>query len=464
MTSHRTLLFGCLFASTAAIAASCLSESAGQGGQEPGTPEAAVAGDFEVWIADQSGTRPRDGSPADYGGWLHIFDGSDLAGEGTHQAEPSFSIDLGDAVSDLCMDATGRHPIRPHMIRFNDDGTHAVLAFVASGHVVVFDAETRSAINCIETEVSPSTGTRQAHAAFPAPDGSYILVANQNGKRLERIDADFQANTFTRNDAAALDLAGDCVTPTGAACEDDGLRPINWPICPVIASDSRHVFVTLRGGGMFVVDASETPMQIVAEYDQDTVKGNGCGGVEAGGHMFVNSGGSPVSVEDPHHRFGFDVYRFPLEGYSTANLQNHPAPELVLSKSGASDSHGMIATRDERYLWVMDRLQNVVEVIDVDAGTHVGTIDLVGSLSEAPAPDIADISPTGDRVFAALRGPVPLSGDPHNATGSTPGLGILQVTEGGRSGSLMAVVRLENPHRVGSQAPDPHGLQIRIRR
>jgi hypothetical protein len=87
-------------------------------------------------------------------------------------------------------------------------------------------------------------GGWQAHAAFPAPDGSYILVANQNGRRLERIDADFTANHFEHNPAATLDLAT-CTTPGGQPCEHPSLRPINWPICPVIDASSTYGFVTL---------------------------------------------------------------------------------------------------------------------------------------------------------------------------------------------------------------------------
>ena len=56
----------------------------------------------------------------------------------------------------------------------------------------------------------------------------------------------------------------------------------------------------------------------------------------------------------------------------------------------------------------------------------------------------------GATMFVALRGPVPLSGDPHNAQGSTPGLGIIQVTDGGRSGSLMARVPLTNANQQPS--------------
>jgi hypothetical protein len=263
---------------------------------------------FEVWIADQSDTRPG------FGGQLLIYEGRDLLRERVGAPEPIARLDLGASTADLCRAATGRNPVRPHMILFNTRQTHAILSFVASGHVVIFDAQAREPLTCFETTVG-STGTRQAHAAFPAPDGSYVLVANQNGKRLERIDTDFKTNTFRHNAAATLDLMT-CTTPSGLPCEHPDLRPINWPICPIIDSSSRYGFVTLRGGGLFVVDAKTTPMTIVGEYDKETVKGNGCGGLEVAGNMYINSGGSPVNVSsgDPHHPalYGFDVYRFPV--------------------------------------------------------------------------------------------------------------------------------------------------------
>jgi hypothetical protein len=415
---------------------------------------------FEVWIADQSDTRPG------FGGQLLIYEGSRLTGRHAANARPIARLDLGAATADLCRAATGRNPVRPHMILFNNEHTHAVLSFVASGHVVIFDAERRTPLNCFETTVG-STGTRQAHAAYPAPDGSYILVANQNGKRLERIDTNFRRNTFVHNPAATLDLMT-CTTPSGQPCEHPDLRPINWPICPFVDSSSRHGFVTLRGGGLFVVDAKATPMTIVAEYDKATVKGNGCGAVEVGRHVYINSGGSPVNVStgDPHHPslYGFDVYRFPQRGYSAANAPNTPMPELILSKSGMSDSHGVVATDQNRYLWAMDRHADVAEIIDVRTGRWVNTVDLVGSVSDNPAPDLIDRAPDGDQLFVALRGPTPLSGDPHNATGSTPGLGIIQLTHGGRSGRLMAVVPLTNAMQQPGQAPDAHGLRVRVRR
>jgi hypothetical protein len=449
-TAARTLLFGTAVAN---------------GLNSPLDAVAQVARDrqsglYEVWLADQSDTRPG------HGGQILIFAGHDLEGRAPSGAEPRQRIDLGAAATDLCRSSTGRPPVRPHMILFNTEESHAVVSFVASGHVVIFDAERRTPVSCLETTVSASTKTRQAHAAYPAPDGSYILVANQNGKRLERIDADFHANRYVHNAEATLDLAT-CITPSGRPCEDPELRPINWPICPIIEAGSRYAYVTLRGGGLFVVDTKATPMAIVAEYDKGTVHGNGCGGVQVGAAMFLNSGGSPVNVSstDPHHEalYGFDVYRFPTSGFSSGAPPNTPAPQLLFTKGGAADSHGLAAAgrgRD-RYLWVMDRHGDVAEVLDARTGRHVGTVPLNGPLTSNAAPDLVDANPRSDLLFVALRGPVPLSGDPHNAVGSTPGLGIVRLTRGGASGALDAIVPVHNPSQQSGQQPDPHGLRVR---
>ncbi len=66
------------------------------------------------------------------------------------------------------------------------------------------------------------------------------------------------------------------------------------------------------------------------------------------------------------------------------------------------------------------------------------------------------------RALAALRGPVPLTAAPHNAIGSTPGVGIIQIAEGGRTGALVSVVPVTNPTQQEKQQPDPHGLRVRL--
>ena len=149
---------------------------------------------------------------------IHIYDGDDLNGEAASSAPPTDVLDLSAATATLCLANTGANPVRPHMLEFNSSHSHAVLTFVASGHVVIFNAATRAPVACVRTSAGAG-GARQAHAASPAPDDSYILVANQNGKLLERINANFATDTFTLDSLATINLAT-CTTPNGLACED----------------------------------------------------------------------------------------------------------------------------------------------------------------------------------------------------------------------------------------------------
>jgi len=408
---------------------------------------------FEVWLVDQSNSFGRA-----YGGTIHIWDGSDLMGEAASAARQTAVVDLAGITAARCMEATGALPVRPHMLAFNSTQSHAVLSFVASGRVVVFDARTREPAACLR--VPPGTGgARQAHAAIPSPDDSYILITNQNGKQLERIRTDYATNSYVHAMAATLNLAT-CTTPSGQPCQSPALRPDNAPICPPISRTGNYAWVTLRGGGLFVVDTRATPKRTIGEYDQTTVHPNGCGGNDVGGHMYINWGGGTAS-----NLTEFDVYQFPLGGYSATNLPNTPAPRRVFSADGEPfrDSHRMLPTRDGRYLWAFDRGTNVTEILEGNTGAHIGTVDLRSALSTDPTPDLAELSPSGNRIFMTLRGPNPLSGDPHVSTGSTPGLGILQVQAGGRGGVMKAIVPISNRDAAGVERADPHGIQVRRR-
>jgi hypothetical protein len=140
-----------------------------------------------------------------------------------------------------------------------------------------------------------STDARQVHQSFPSPDETYVAVANQNGKLYERINTDYKSNTFVLDHTARIDLAT-CTTPNLVACQLAGVRPDNAPICPIIESNGVLNFVTLRGGGLFVIDAKSTPMRIVAEYDMDTIHPNGCLGAQVGNKMYVDSGVGPLPI------------------------------------------------------------------------------------------------------------------------------------------------------------------------
>ena len=145
----------------------------------------------EVWSIDQS-----DSAGRNYGGTIYIWDAKDL--EKVNKEAVAEKVDLGGAASTLCMAQTGANPVRPHMLTMNKSNTHAIISFVASGHVLFMDAHTRAPIACIRTSVG-STGVRQVHQSFPSPDETYVAVANQNGKLYERINTNYQTNTFVYN-------------------------------------------------------------------------------------------------------------------------------------------------------------------------------------------------------------------------------------------------------------------------
>ena len=437
---------------------------------------------YEVWAIDQSNSPGRT-----FGGTLYIYDGEAL-GERPAAARPEV-VDLGGAVSSLCLAETGANPVRPHIVLFNANDTHAIIAFVASGHVVFLDAATRAPVRCFLMTLAPN-GLRQAHAAFPAPNDRYVVVANQNGRLLERIDTDADgdgvpyedASDLVHDVAATLDVAS-CTTPSGAPCQGPGVRPTNTVICPIVEATSTLTFVTLGGGGLLVVDTSVggAPPPIVAEYDSSAAGflANGCGGMQkgvtAGGTLYLNAGGPPR---------GAHLYAFPADpaSYFAATGQvNVPARRVIFSQTtGDVDSHGLALNRLRRgrFLWAADRFANTIEVVDTTTDTHVGSFSLAGRVSADPAPDLMDLAPGGTRAFISLRGPCPLTANGlgvNNAVGATPGVGVVRVRAGGRSGKVIGVAPVHNVDgAITSCAPagappsndraDVHGIAVRARR
>ena len=444
MRQHNaiTLVVLATVIATAATIAACADGIAGPS-QTP---------DFEVWAVDQS---PSPGKA--FGGLIHIFRDSTLPGGGGAHTLTSATerVDLSGATAQLCQSATGALPVQAHNITFNRSQTHAMVAFLTSGHVAILNAATREPVACLQMSLGTS-GMRHAHQAVAAPDGSYILVANQMGKLLERIDADFVRNSFAKNTAATLNLAT-CLTPSGVACEAAGVRPNNQPVTVTIDQSGSLAFVTLRGGGFFVIDPRSTPMRIVAEYDMNTIQPQGLASIRVGDALFSTSGAN-----------AFRLYRFALSdfasgGAASTRAANQPAATALISEGTTGrDGHGLALTGDDRYLWATDRGGNVIEVFDVRAASRVGTINLVGPLTSDPSPDILGTSPRGDLVFVTLKGPNPLSGIPWG-TGITPGVGVIEVDDGGRSGRLIAIQPISNRDANNVERADPHGLAVRVR-
>ena len=158
------------------------------------------------------------------------------------------------------------------------------------------------------------------------------------------------------------------------------------------------------------------------------------------------------------------------------------------------DAHGMARTMDGAYIHNVDRIQNNVEVFDTTTlarttydltsadGQGVGTgpchaasvTDDAGLPANDPAPDLMDTTPDGKYLVVALRGPIPVSVT-HSAQGSCPGVGIIELLDGGEYGKLAGVLRTTNTvdtapmsaaggHAyTGDEHSDVHGAAVRMK-
>jgi DNA-binding beta-propeller fold protein YncE len=147
------------------------------------------------------------------------------------------------------------------------------------------------------------------------------------------------------------------------------------------------------------------------------------------------------------------------------------------SKTTRRDSHGMVVTLNGKYVHTLDRIQNTVEVFDAatygrstyDLTTFTGTMRSsygrfwtnwldrffdgpCGAASvqddpqlpkNDPAPDLSAVTPDGDYILVALRGPVPVS-VPHGSQGSCPGIGVVKMHSNRKHGRLVQVIRTTN--------------------
>ncbi len=387
---------------------------------------------YELWVLDQADTSPAGG------GTLYVYKGANLA---VDRPSPAYSVNFAEAALGVG-DGVGK---RPHMLMFNKAQTHAVIPNVASGHVYVVRATDRKVTGSVRMTPGAASAI-QAHDALVTPKDDAVVVMNQNGKKLQRLSANFKTETYKLDTAADLDLAA----------AQDAEHPDNAPICALFSPDERYLLVTLRGGGIFVVDHTATPMKIVGQAGMTQIGPNGCGGLARGGDIWINSGGGTPTTPTNNR----------LYHIAAASLPATTVHE-VSKRTGNVDAHDAVLTPNGGYLWMTDRFANRIEIYEAKfpGAEVVRTIDVAsGPLAgKDPAPDLIDIAPDGSLVFVALRGKEPLTGNVasvNNAVGDSPGVLVLRVLEGGKSGE--AKIHIPLARAGGASAVDPHGLRVRV--
>ena len=428
------------------------------------------------------------------------------------------------------------------------------------GYIGIIDGETKEAVALFRV-----TGTnigRSVHMSFWSSDGSALLVANLHGKVLERIELERNKNgqiiSATFNKSASLGVGKEMtitdeakvylgtnsqgnpllgtiagsydeadfgnLTPNGICKENEcsessNARPAgrsnNVIICP-ITSKNDNAYITFGGGGLLIAALKTTPMQIIAEYDNKTVNGAGCGGVQVGNEMWLNAGVSASKAGATQSTFTIYSIDDSQLGQN-ANKPNTPKPKIIFkdltntttigngdgnSKENMTgqlpvtttrrDAHGMARTLSGSHIHNVDRIQNNVEVFNTKTlarttydltsadgqGKGVGPCARVSVTDDPklpkndPAPDLLENTPDGKYLVVALRGPIPVS-VAHAAQGSCPGVGMIELLDGGASGRLVGVLRTTNMvdnspmsapggHKyTGREHSDIHGASVR---
>ncbi len=422
------------------------------------------------------------------------------------------------------------------------------------GLVGIVTADTKEAVALFR--VTTTDFGNSLHMSFWSDDGNSLYLANLHGRVLERIDLtrDEHGNilTATFNQSASMGVGANSIvasakaylgmngagnpmigsvsgaytaeataqlTPNGK-CRQNGCsagpdgsmggRSTNVIVCPIVSSTDK-VYITFGGGGLLVADGTSTPMKIVGEYGKQVINGAGCGGVEAGGNVYLNAGASAAGAGATQSEF--TMYRlttnFPDAG--SAYPENFPRPRTIFkdpdntATGGATsgpasngtgqlpgtttrrDAHGAVGTNSGHYVHNADRVQNTVTSFNVATGqaheypltgttacSSVAADGVPAAYADDVTPDLMDRSPNGDYLFFAARGPVPASVS-HSAQGACPGVGVIKLTNGGQSGVLEKVVRTYNttdtaaPTAVngyaytGTERSDPHGVAVVIK-
>ncbi|MEM4781754.1 MAG: cell surface protein [Halalkalicoccus sp.] len=307
--------------------------------------------------------------------------------------------------------------ITPHMISFSSDYAYAAIACTNAGQTLVFRTEDRELVGSCPT--GPGT-----HFAGFTPDDAALQADVIGEGTIARIDAHLEAGAeeFSISDRIVVD---ENPVFDGRADEfepdEDGVR--GRPICHDYTGTG-YSYHTLGPGvdhsGIVIVDWEAFEVSEVIAPEQ--VRAN-CGTIaHPDDEKFYLTAGAPSNRPDggvgEWYVFDANEHR-PIDPETGEVVEGEYTHEDVARDSGGYDAHGFWFLDEE--LWIVNRETSDGLVIDPQSD------EVIEEIETAKAPDIMWGSPDDEYVFVTLRGPEPLSGDPHAATGETPGLAVQHV-------------------------------------
>ncbi|MXV63180.1 cell surface protein [Natronorubrum sp. JWXQ-INN-674] len=337
---------------------------------------------YEIWALDQG----RDN--------VHIYE----PGEGNDEFDQTESIDLNG------LEGLPDEGIVPHMIDYSSDYEYAAIACTAGARTLVFRTEDHELVADIDTGAG-------SHMAAFSPDDDYIHVDAIGEEAIVRVEADLESEEFDVTDE--IDLREN-ETVLDAGIEEGA------PICHQYAHDGRSLHTlgpSYHDGALVVVD-----------HDDFTVDH-----AVSGDELPTNCGTMPHPTEEKFYLTA-GLPSSDDEGVGDYYVYDTAEDEVIVDGESTEgiDAHGFWFTPDGEELWVLNRETNDGVVVDPETDDVIDEIDAYGEhQSEEPeerdSPDIMWSSPDGEYMFVTLRGPAPQSGDPHAATGVTPGFSVLDV-------------------------------------
>ncbi|TYL38852.1 cell surface protein [Natronococcus pandeyae] len=387
--------------------------------------------EYEVWALDQGQDN------------IHLYE----PGDGEDEFEESTTIDLNE------LEGVPEEGVVPHMIDFSSDYEYAAVACTAGERVLVFRTDGCELVGNVETGAG-------SHMAIFSPDDEYIHVDVIGESKIVRVDADLEDEEFDIEDEIVVD--GEIEGLTG----EEGA-----PICHQFDHNGRSIHTlgpSYHDGGLVIVDHDE--FTVDAAFSNEELPTN-CGTMphpeENKFYLTAGLPSDPEADEEPA-----------ASGVGAYYVLDADEDEIIVEEESTEgvDAHGFWFTPDGEELWVLNRETNDGVVVDPETDEVIEEIDAYGENqsddpAESDAPDIMWSSPDGEYMFVSLRGPAPLSGDPHAATGVIPGFSVLDV----ESREIVATVEpdpigeydeeeiqaAQDEEEDAPSIPDFHGLGVR---